>query len=130
VLGELGLRPLRPARNREPERAVASLFRPLRQLVESVTQTFKGQLDLERHGGRTAVGVAVRVLQRIVALTVAIWHNDKTRRPETDQRLEIDARLGSGSHPSRASRKRSRSAPHPGCNPRNSTSLTSSSGSI
>jgi hypothetical protein len=35
-------------------------------------------LDLERHGGRTGVGVAVRVLQRILALTAAIWHNDKT----------------------------------------------------
>jgi hypothetical protein len=32
------------------------LFRPLRQLIESVNQTFKGQLDLERHGGRTGVG--------------------------------------------------------------------------
>ena len=56
------------------------LFRPLRQLIESVNQTFKGQLDLERHGGRTAVGVVVRVLQRILALTTAIWHNDKTGR--------------------------------------------------
>ena len=54
---------------------------PLRQLIESVNQTFKGQLDLERHGGRTGVGVAVRVLQRILALTAAIWHNDKTGQP-------------------------------------------------
>jgi hypothetical protein len=57
---------------------LAHLFRPLRQLIESVNQTFKGQLDLERHGGRTCVGVAVRVLQRILALTAAIWHHDKT----------------------------------------------------
>jgi hypothetical protein len=27
------------------------------------------------------VGVAVRVLRRILALTAAIWHNDKTGRP-------------------------------------------------
>jgi Transposase DDE domain len=78
VLAGLGLRLLRPARKGEPERAGARLFRPLRQLVESVNQTFKGQLDLERHGGRTPAGVAVRVLQRILALTAAIWHNDKT----------------------------------------------------
>jgi hypothetical protein len=77
-LGELGLRLLRPARKGEAERAGAHLFRPLRQLIESINQTFKGQLDLERHGGRTPVGVAVRVLQRILALTAAIWHNDKT----------------------------------------------------
>ena len=81
VLGELGLRLLRPTRKGEAERAGAGLFRPLRQLIESVNQTFKGQLDLERHGGRTGVGVAVRVLQRILALTAAIWHNDKTGQP-------------------------------------------------
>jgi hypothetical protein len=33
-----------------------SLFKPLRQLIESVNQTFKSQLDLERHGGRTVSG--------------------------------------------------------------------------
>ncbi|MGW1552569.1 IS982 family transposase, partial [Streptomyces sp. NPDC002346] len=42
---------------------------------------FKGQLDLERHRGRTPAGVAVRVLQRILALTAAIWHNDHTGQP-------------------------------------------------
>jgi hypothetical protein len=52
VLGELGLRLLRPARKGEPERPGTHLFKPLRQLIESVNQTFKGQLDLERHGGR------------------------------------------------------------------------------
>jgi Transposase DDE domain len=81
LLGELGLRLLRPARKGEPERAGAGLFKPLRQLIESVNQTFKGQLDLERHGGHTSVGVAVRILQRILALTAAIWHNDKTGQP-------------------------------------------------
>ena len=81
LLGELGLRLFRPARKGEAERAGADLFRPLRQLIESVNQTFKGQLDLERHGGHTPVGVAVRVLQRILALTAVIWHNDKTGQP-------------------------------------------------
>jgi hypothetical protein len=78
VLAELGLWLLRPARKGEDERPGAQLFKPLRQLIESVNQTFKGQLDLERHGGHTPVGVAVRVLQRILALTAVIWHNDKT----------------------------------------------------
>jgi hypothetical protein len=36
---------------------------------------------LERHGGHTPAGVAVRVLQRILALTAAIWHNDHTGQP-------------------------------------------------
>jgi hypothetical protein len=33
-----------------------------------------GQLNLEQHGGRTIAGVAVRILQRVLALTAAIWH--------------------------------------------------------
>jgi Transposase DDE domain len=81
LLAELGVQLLRPARKGEEERPGAQLFKPLRQLIESVNQTFKGQLDLERHGGRTGDGVAVRVLQRILALTAAIWHNDKTGQP-------------------------------------------------
>jgi hypothetical protein len=36
---------------------------------------------LERHGGHTPAGVITRVLQRILALTVAIWHNDHTGQP-------------------------------------------------
>jgi hypothetical protein len=72
---------LRPARKGEPERAGAHLFKPLRQVIESINQTFKGQLDLERHGGKTPAGVTVRVLTRILALTAAIWLNDKTGQP-------------------------------------------------
>lgn len=72
---------LRPARKGEPERAGAHLFKPLRQIIESINQTFKGQLDLERHGGKSPAGVAVRILSRILALTAAIWHNDKTDQP-------------------------------------------------
>jgi len=58
-----------------------ALLRAVRQSIESVNQTFKGQLDLEAHGGRTPDGVAVRVLQRILALTAAIWHNWHTGQP-------------------------------------------------
>lgn len=72
---------LRPARKGEPERPGSQFFKPLRQIIESVNQTFKGQLDLERHGGHTPAGVQVRVLQRILALTAAIWHNDATGQP-------------------------------------------------
>ena len=77
-LAQAGMRLLRPARKGEPERAGTRFFRPLRQIIESVNDTFKGQLDLERHGGRTPAGVAARILQRILALTAAIWHNDRT----------------------------------------------------
>ena len=80
-LADQGIRLLRPARKGERERSGASLFKPLRQVVESINQTLKAQLDLERHGGRTAAGVVVRVLQRLLALTAVIWHNDATSAP-------------------------------------------------
>ena len=80
-LTERHLKLLRPARKGEPERAGAHLFKPLRQVIESINQTFKGQLDLERHGGKSPAGVAVRILSRVLALTAAIWHNDKTGQP-------------------------------------------------
>jgi hypothetical protein len=80
-LADAGLHLLRPARKGESERPGARFFKPLRQTVESIFQTLKGQLDLERHGGRTVAGVIVRVVQRLLALTTAIWHNDKTAAP-------------------------------------------------
>ena len=63
-----------------PERA-GEFLRPLRQIIESINQTLKAQLGLERHGGRTRPGVAARVLQRLLALTAAIWHNQTTHQP-------------------------------------------------
>lgn len=72
---------LRPARRGEAERAGPRLLKPPRQVIESINETFKGQLDPERHRGRTPGGVMVRVLQRILALTAAIWHNDRTGQP-------------------------------------------------
>jgi hypothetical protein len=77
-LADAGIELLRQARNGEPERPGGRFFKPLRQTVESIFDTLKGQLDLEHHGGRTPGGVAVRVLQRLLALTSAIWHNDRT----------------------------------------------------
>jgi Transposase DDE domain len=81
TLDTAGIELLRRARKGEPERPGTRFFTPLRQTIESINQTLTGQLDLERHGGRTPTGVIVRVLQRILALTAAIWHNDKTRQP-------------------------------------------------
>jgi hypothetical protein len=34
----------------------------LRQTIESITETRRAKLDLERHGGRTLAGVIVRIL--------------------------------------------------------------------
>jgi len=80
-LAEANVKLLRPARKGEPERPGSALFKPLRQVIESINQTFKGQLNLEQHGGHTIAGATVRVLQRILALTAAIWHNQNAGQP-------------------------------------------------
>lgn len=81
TIAEAGLQLLRPARKGEPPRPGARFFKPLRQVIESINDTFKGQLDLEHHGGHTPTGVWIRVLQRVLALTAAIWHNDRIGAP-------------------------------------------------
>lgn len=76
-LTDAGIELLRPTRKGETARVGQRFFRPLRQIVESVNDTLKGQLDLEDHGGHTPQGVCARIAQRILALTAAIWHNDR-----------------------------------------------------
>jgi hypothetical protein len=90
TLAEAGLTLLRPARKGEPPRAGTRFFKPLRQTIESIFDTYKGQLNLERHGGKTPNGVLVRVLQHILALTTAIWHNDHTGQPIKRSLLAYD----------------------------------------
>ncbi|MFI8293621.1 hypothetical protein ACIGBL_31230 [Streptomyces sp. NPDC085614] len=45
------------AHNGAPPRGGSALLKPPRQVIESVTRTFRAQLDLERHQGRTSGGV-------------------------------------------------------------------------
>src|SRR5215210_2804750 len=90
TLSHAGVELLRPARKGEQARSGAPFFRPLRQTIESIFDTAKGQLDLEGHGGHTITGVAVRVYQRLLALTAAIWHNDHTGQPIKRSLLAYD----------------------------------------
>ena len=69
----------RPDRKDEPRRH--GNLGGMRQWIESVNDTLKGQLDLEQHGGRTQAGVYARVAQRLLALATAIWHNWTTNTP-------------------------------------------------
>jgi hypothetical protein len=80
-LSEQGITLLRPSRKKEVMRAGEPMLKKVRQLIESVNDTLKGQLDLEQHGARTAEGVSVRVAQRVLALAAAIWHNFRTGQP-------------------------------------------------
>src|ERR1017187_3470036 len=54
-----GITLLRPSRKDGPTRHGEPLLKSVRQLIESVNDTLKGQLDLEAHGGRTFEGVAI-----------------------------------------------------------------------
>src|ERR1039457_1330423 len=82
-LAARGVTLLRPASKNEIARHGEPLLKSVRQLIESVNDTLKCQLDLEAHGGRTFEGVAIRVGQRILAMAAAIWHNNKTGAPVT-----------------------------------------------
>ena len=90
TLAEEGLTLLRPARKGEPDRAGSQFFTPLRQTIESIFDTYQGHLDLEGHGGKTPNGVLVHILQPILALTTAIWHNDRTGQPIKRSLLAYD----------------------------------------
>jgi hypothetical protein len=81
---------LRPAYKNRAPRPGARILKSFRQIIESVNDTLKGQLDLERHGGRTFAGVATRVLQRLLALTAAIWHNERTHQPALRSLIAYD----------------------------------------
>ncbi len=78
-IAELGVRMLRPDRRGEPARHGS--LGGIRQWIESIYDTLKGQLSLERHGARTPHG-ATRVAQRLLALAAAIWHNWSTDAPD------------------------------------------------
>jgi hypothetical protein len=89
-LAAQGVQLLRPSMRNEPSRPGEHLLKPVRQLIESVNDTLKGQLDLEQHGGRTFQGVATRIAQRILAMTAAIWHNHHTGQPITRSLIAFD----------------------------------------
>lgn len=64
---------VRPARTDEHD--PGSFPNWLRQRVEAVIWTLKHQLGLEDHGGRVPAGLWTRIVQRLLALNAAIWHN-------------------------------------------------------
>jgi Transposase DDE domain len=67
----------RTAANSGRERALAST----RLVIESVFANLKGQMRLERHLARTPAGLAARIAQRILALTIGILLNTLAGRP-------------------------------------------------
>ena len=86
-LNDYGITLIRPETKTEAPRPGTRFLQPFRQIIESVNQTLKAQLDLERHGGRTPPGVWARVLQRLLALTTVIWHNETSNQPRPARSL-------------------------------------------
>ena len=81
ALNEAGITLIRPTTKTEQPRTGQRYLKALHQTIESIYHTLKDQLGLERHNRRTPQGVTTRVLQRILALTTVIWHNQTTQRP-------------------------------------------------
>jgi hypothetical protein len=78
-MADRGARFLRPDRKDEAPR-FGALGR-VRQWIESVFWTCKGQLGLERHGARTLPGLGARIGLRLLALAAALWHNWEIGEP-------------------------------------------------
>ena len=68
---------IRTADNLGRERALAST----RLVIESVFSNLKGQMRLEQHLAKTPAGLAARIAQRILALTIGILLNTLAGRP-------------------------------------------------
>jgi hypothetical protein len=77
-----GVQLLTPARRRTPaneasERRLAAT----RLAIESVFSNLKGQMRLERHLAKTPTGLALRIAQRLLALTLGMLLNTLHGRP-------------------------------------------------
>jgi hypothetical protein len=73
LIAQLGAIFLRPDRKDEQRRFGG--LGSVRQWVESIIDTIKGQLSLERHGAHTMPGLITRIAQRLLALAAGLWHN-------------------------------------------------------
>jgi len=76
--------------DRKDERRRYGNLGGMRQWVESVYDTAKDQLSLERHGARTAGGVFARIAQRLLALAACIWHNWSVRTTDLRSLIAYD----------------------------------------
>jgi hypothetical protein len=76
---ELEVTIARPRRKDEP--GTGPHLAPIRQRIESIFQTCKDLLTLERHGARTLHGLRTRIAARFLALAAAIALNHRLGRP-------------------------------------------------
>lgn len=88
ITDDLGAHLIRP--DRKDEKPRFGKLGGIRQWIESVFDTLKGQLTLEDHGGRTVDGVYARVGARLLALAAGIWHNWLTGAPRKRSLIAYD----------------------------------------
>jgi hypothetical protein len=92
-LDHLGVHLVRPARantkDPQPTPAETKLLK-MRQWIEAIFDTLKGQLSLEHHGARKHAGIYARVGQRLLAMATAIWHNSLTGAPSKRSLIAYD----------------------------------------
>jgi hypothetical protein len=78
-LAELDASIMRP--RRKDEKGRGPHLAPIRQRIESIFQTCKDILTLERHGARTLANLRVRLCARFAALAAAVMLNQQLGRP-------------------------------------------------
>ena len=88
ITENLGATLIRP--DRKDEKPRFGRLGGIRQWIESVFDTLKGQLGLEDHGGRTLEGVYARVGARLLALAAGIWHNWRINAPRKRSLIAYD----------------------------------------
>lgn len=88
ITHDLGATLIRP--DRKDEKPRFGKLGGIRQWIESVFDTLKGQLGLENHGGRTLAGVYARVATRLLALAAGIWHNWRINAPRKRSLIAYD----------------------------------------
>jgi len=81
-LGLVGVRLIVPDKHRLGERPPAEIVKArIRLVIESVFSTLKRQMRLEDHLAKTLPGLAQRVIQRLLALTLGMLINTLIGRP-------------------------------------------------
>ncbi|MBV1780818.1 IS982 family transposase [Paeniglutamicibacter sp. ABSL32-1] len=88
IAEDLGANLVRP--DRKDERPRFGKFGGIRQWIESVFDSLKGQLGLEHHGARTLDGIHARVASKLLALSAGIWNNWKTNEPRKRSLIAYD----------------------------------------
>jgi hypothetical protein len=79
VSERFGATVLRPNRKNEPDNGLH--LSSIRQRIESIFQTLKDRLGLERHRARTLPGLRARIASKLLALAAGVWLNWTLDRP-------------------------------------------------